>query len=354
MRFDLVLIFALPFLVFAHAGSFAQSDKPGSGGTTSVQSGIAMAARNWLTALDETQARAAQFAFDDDERFDWHFVPRHRDGLALKDMSGEQQGRALDLVRATLSQKGSEKVEAIMALESILKDIEGSSTGFRDPKNYAFTLFGDPGTYPWGWRVEGHHLSINVTLAKDGSISLTPAFTGTNPARIPVGERTGERIQKDEYFIALELAQSLDGAQRSQAVLQERSLGNIVTGPGRGDALNQPEGLLVPDLSGKQQELLVRLIATYVGLARDEIGARYMDLARNGLSETRFAWAGGMEEGTAFYYRIHGLRILIEFDNTQNNANHIHAIWRDPVDDFGRDTLREHYEKAGKGHGHRH
>jgi len=353
MRVDLVLILALPVIAFAHMSVFAQADRAGGNVLARAETEMAAAARNWASLLDKGQSRQALFEFNDDERFNWHYIPRNRQGLALRDMTAEQNQAARNLIKATLSQQGATKVEAIMALEAVLREVEGSSSGFRDPENYAFSLFGEPGTPPWGWRVEGHHLSINVTNAASGDISITPTFTGTNPARIPLGPRTGERIQKDEYFLALELAVSLDEGQRGKAVLGERSLGNIVTGPGRADALKQPEGLAVGDLSAEQKDLLLRLVATYVGLARDEVGERYMDLVHGGLGETRFAWAGGMSEGEAFYYRVHGPRILIEFDNTQNNANHIHAVWRDPLDDFGRDTLKEHYDSAGPGHGHR-
>lgn len=354
MRHELILFLALPFFLFGSQIVRAQADGSGGRNMSSAAAEIAAAARGWIATLDEAQRRAACFAFEDEERFDWHYFPRRREGLALMDMSAGQQEAARALIRATLSKQGAMKVEAIMALEAVLAEIEGGRSSFRDPENYAFTMFGEPGETPWGWRVEGHHLSVNITVTAADSIAATPAFTGTHPARIPSGQHEGERIQKDEYFLALDLAQSLDEKQREAAVLQDRSLGNIVTGPGRADALKEPQGLPVSTLSEEQRGLLLRLVATYIGLARDEVGARYMDLVREGLDETRFAWAGGMQEGEAFYYRVHGPRVLIEFDNTQNNANHIHSLWRDPADDFGRDSLREHYERAGAAHGHRH
>lgn len=313
---------------------------------------IARAAEGWLDRLDRVQTGAARFAFDSAERKDWHYTPRRRPGLPLRDMTPEQREAARGMLQAVLSERGVLKVEAIMALEAVLRRIEGSSRSFRDPENYAFAVFGRPGEAPWGWRVEGHHLSINVTLSPGGEVSVTPAFTGSNPARIPEGEYEGKRIQEDEYFLALELAQSLSEEQRAAAVLAESSLGNIVAGPGRAEALEKPEGIPFAELTADQQELLLRLVETYVGLARDAIGRPYMALVRDGLDETRFAWAGGMEEGAAFYYRVHGPRVLIEFDNTQNNANHIHSLWRDPVNDFGRDDLGEHYRDADAEHGH--
>lgn len=308
---------------------------------------IARAAVAWLTVLDPDQLRAAQFAFTDDERFDWNFTPRRRQGLPLRDMRAPQRLAALALIGATLSTKGATKTEAIRALEAVLRAIEGASPRYRDPENYAVSVFGDPEAYPWGWRLEGHHLSINVTIAGPRVVSVTPTFTGSNPARMPPGPRAGERVQQAEYRLALKLVQGLKPAQLHAAVLQDTSFGNIVAGPGRAEALKQPQGVAYQDLDLPQQAVLMALIETYVGLARDEIGRPYMALVRQGLGGTRFAWAGGMTEGTAFYYRIHGPRILIEFDNSQNSANHIHSLWRDPVNDFGRDDLKRHYERTG-------
>jgi hypothetical protein len=268
-------------------------------------------------------------------------------------MSPSQHAAAIGLLRAGLSAKGAERAQAIMALESVLADLEGSSRRFRDPANYAFVVFGTPGVAPWAWRVEGHHLSVNVTVAAPGHAAFTPLFTGTHPARIPAGPRQGERVQALEVELGLELVQSLDEHQLAGALLQARSLGDIVAGPGRPDALATPQGLPVPDLTAPQQAKLLQLVETYVGLARDEFGRPYMDLVRAGLDATRFAWAGGRRHGTAYYYRIHGPRVLIELDNTQGGGNHVHSVWRDPVDDFGRDDLREHHGAAPHRHDER-
>lgn len=313
---------------------------------------IAAAARAWQQAMGDT-APSATFAFTDDERFDWAYTPGFRKGVPFRDMTPAQRAAATALMRSTLSAPGAAKAEAIMALEAVLAEVEGSSLDYRDPEKYFVSVFGAPGRHPWGWRLEGHHLSLNVTVAAPGAVSLTPVFLGTNPARIPTGPRQGERVQHDEYALALRLAESLDAEQRSQALLQDGSLGNVVAGPGRGDALAAPEGLPVTSLNAHQQIILVDLIRTYVGLARDEIGRPYMDLVRAGWADTRVAWAGAMAEGRAFYYRIHGPRLLIEFDNSQNGANHIHSLWRDPANDFGRDDLHRHYRGAPEAHGHR-
>lgn len=314
---------------------------------------IAAAAKAWIAAMGD-KAKKARFEFKNDERFDWHFTPRSREGLRPRDMDAAQRDATKKLMRSTLSSGGILKAEAIMALEKVLGELEGSSTSFRDPENYLISIFGEPGGYPWGWRLEGHHLSINVTVAATGAVSVTPAFTGTNPARIPSGPRAGSRIQHDEFVLALRLAGSLTETQRNQATISSGALGNIVAGPGRGDALKTPEGLPVSQMTDAQRSLLLELVAAYVGLARDEIGWPYMRLVEAGLAETRFAWGGPISETQAFYYRIHGPRILIEFDNSQNDANHIHSLWRDPANDFGRDDLGRHYKDAPASQGHVH
>jgi len=311
--------------------------------------GMATAAKAWLGSLGKPGG--AQLPFDAEARKDWHYVPRRRQGVALRDMTLPQRAAAIALLRAGLSARGAARAEAIMALEAVLAELEGTSRRIRDPLNYAFAVFGAPGVPPWAWRVEGHHLSIHVTVAADGHAAVTPLFTGSNPARVPDGPRKGEQIHRLETQLGLELAQSLDARQLAGALLQERSLGDIVTGPGRAGALAQPQGLPVEQLTAAQQAKLLQLVEAYTGLARDEWGRPYLEVVRAGLGKTRFAWAGGRREGTAYYYRIHGPRILIELDNTQNDANHVHSIWRDPVNDFGRDDLRAHYAAGVHSHG---
>lgn len=317
-----------------------------------VDAAIAAAARAWQQAMGD-KASAGAFAFTEDERFDWAYTPGYRKGVPIRDMTPAQRAAAAALMRSTLSVPGVAKAEAIMALEAVLAEVEGSSLDYRDPEKYFISVFGAPGRHPWGWRLEGHHLSVNVTVAAPGAVSLTPVFLGSNPAEIPGGPRKGERVQRDEYALALRLAESLDAGQRDRVLLRDRSLGNVVAGPGRGDRLKTPQGLPVASLTADQQVILMQLVAAYVGLARDEIGRPYMDLVRAGWADTRLAWAGPMAEGRAFYYRIHGPRLLIEFDNSQNAANHIHSLWRDPANDFGRDDLHRHYKGAPEAHGHR-
>ncbi len=316
----------------------------------SFESKMADAADAMLAALGP-KSEAAAFAFADPVRLDWHYTPRTRQGVAIRDMNETQRDALRNLMRTALSSPGILKARAIMALEATLAEIENSSLSYRDPEGYLVAVFGTPGTYPWGWRLEGHHLSINVTLAAPGEVSVTPAFLGTNPARIPSGPKTGHRIQYDEFILALRLARGLNDGQMAKAQLSG-SPGNVVAGPGRGDAFKDPVGLRADGLSEAQRGLLMQLIAAYVGIARDEIGRPYMILAQETLDQTYFAWAGEISDRGAFYYRIHGPRLLIEFDNTRGGGNHIHSVWRDPAQDFGRDALWEHYQNAPEAHRH--
>lgn len=308
---------------------------------------MAEAAARWLEAAGPSGERAA-FAFADRERRDWHFTPRRREGLMIGDMSQAQKDATTELMRATLSSSGVLKAQDIMRLEAVLAEIEGSSLSYRDPEGYYVSVFGDPKGYPWGWRLEGHHLSINVTLAAPDEAFVTPLFTGTNPAVPPSGSGFAKVIQHDEMALALRLIRGLDPGQAAAARLAS-SPRNIVAGPGRGDALDRRAGVMGADLTDGQRSLLRQLVSVYVGMARDEVGQAYMRLFDQGLAETSFAWAGEASERAAFYYRIHGPRILIEFDNTRG-GNHIHAVWRDPLNDFGRDALRQHYADSPHSH----
>lgn len=309
-----------------------------------VVAGMERAAHGWLAGLTASQQRVVCWAFDSEERGDWHYAPRRRHGLALRDMDAPQQAAARGLLATALSPAGDAKARAIMALETVLREIERGRGPERDPLNYAFTLFGLPGRFPWGWRVEGHHLIVNVTLAGPEQVRITPTFWGSNPARIPHGPQAGHRVMGREYHLGLELARSLTEAQRRLAVIGSRSLGNIVTERGRAQELRVPTGLSFADLDDGQRDLLMAIAAEHVGNAVDAIGRPYLDEVRRlGLDSLRLAWAGGMAEGQAFYYRLHHPRLLIELDCTQNDANHIHSVWRDPARDWGRDVLGEHY-----------
>ena len=311
---------------------------------------MAGAATSFLASLDARQRRRATFNFAEAERQNWHYVPRRREGLTFKDMSAPSRAAAHEQMKASLSAVGYAKALNILHLEEVLRQIEMLGL-MRDPENYAFTVFGTPAdTAPWGWRIEGHHLSLNFTLVPGKPIAVTPAFMGANPATVKSGTRAGLRTLEHEQDLGLALARSLDAGARGRAVIATESFGDIVMGPGRRESFASRQGVPLGALSGDQRTLAMRLIETYVRNMRAEIADGELGRVRTaGVEQVHFAWAGPIDPARPHYYRVHGPTLVIEYDNTQNDANHIHSVWHDPVNDFGADLLRAHYE-----HGHRH
>jgi hypothetical protein len=251
----------------------------------------------------------------------------------------------------SLSSKGLFKASSIMSLEEVLKKIEGTNRRFpRDPELYHVSIFGEPGPdETWGWRFEGHHLSLSFTIVGGHVISATPSMMGTNPAIVPDGPHKGMQILADEEILGRELAKSLSAEQKPKAVLSDEAPNDITTGNLRTISPLQPAGINWKELNDDQQELVWKLVETYVERARGEIAD--VDLKKitdAGKENIHFAWAGGLERGQGHYYRIQGPTFLIEYDNTQNNANHVHCVFRDFTEDFGEDLLKIHYEQSHK------
>lgn len=305
---------------------------------------MAERARAFLEALTPAQRTTATVPFASDAREDWHYVPRQRVGLALRDMTADQQTLAWAVVASAMSERGLAKTEAIVALEAVLAEVEGGTQSFRDPGRYHLLIAGTPDSHgTWGWRFEGHHLSLNITVVDGRAFATTPSFFGANPAEIRTGPRRGERVLADEEDLGRELVRSLDASQRAVAVIARTAPREILTGAAaRVDPL-APPGIGAERLTGEQRGILMRLVRTYVERHRPELARS--DLAQieaAGVERIHFAWAGGLEQGEGHYYRVQGPTFLLEYDNTQNGANHIHTVWRDFEGDFGRDLLREH------------
>jgi hypothetical protein len=317
-----------------------------------ARAAMAAAALAFLGALPAEARRRAVFPLADPERLNWHYVPRGREGVPFKAMPASARAAAHELMKASLSVVGYGKATTIISLEDVLRRLETFGLS-RDPENYAFTVFGNPGAAaPWGWRVEGHHLSLNFTLVPGQPVAMTPTFLGANPAEVPSGPKKGLRALAAEQDLGRALARSLTEIQRARTVIATQSLGDIVTGPGRADSLATPAGLAVADMTGDQRSLAAKLIEEYARNMRSELAEQELRrMGEAGLDRVHFAWAGALETGRAHYYRLHGPTLLIEYDNTQNNANHIHSVWHDPRRDFGLDLLRAHYER---GHHHHH
>jgi hypothetical protein len=306
-----------------------------------------------LEALDDAQRHTAQWPFDDAERFNWHYVPRERAGVPIEAMSAPAKAAVYDLLRHALSEVGYRKATDIMALEEPLGLIENHRGHYRHPENYSVTVFGDPGRLPWGWRIEGHHLSLNFTAVTEELFGVTPTFFGANPARVPEGyPMAGHRALGRETDLSYALIRGLGEAARERAIIAKTSLGNIVTEPGREDALREPRGLPLGAMDEGARNLALELVECFTHSLRQDLAAAELDrICEAGTEEIHFAWGGPLEDGHANYWRLHGPISLIEYDNTQNNANHIHSIWHDLTRNFGRDLLREHYEGGGHHHG---
>ena len=316
--------------------------------STPVVHQMVEAAGAFVTSLGPEQRQKAQFAFDDRERFNWHYMPRSRQGLPLKEMNGDQRRRARLLLEAGLSDQGYWKATTVMALEAVLHEIESGGRHDRDPDNYAFSIFGSPSARgPWGWRVEGHHLSLNITVVEGRLLAEAPRFLGANPAEVLHGDLAGTRVLQKEEDRARALVRSLADRQRARAVFREQPYRDIVTGNSpRVDPL-KPAGISAADLTAPQRAGLYGLIEVYAAAMPDDIARQRMArVEKAAAGDLHLGWAGSLNPGEPHYYRIQGPDFLIEYDNVQNGANHIHTVWRDFDGDFGRDLLREHYREA--------
>lgn len=282
--------------------------------------------------------------FDDPERFDWHYTPRSRGGVSFKELDAKQGEAVHALLKTALSATGYRKVVNIIELEIVLRELELFGL-LRDPEKYHLTIYGQPDARKsWGWRFEGHHLSLNFTLAGDKLAADSPSFLGANPAEVRSGSRKGLRALADEEDAARALLASLSDAQRREAVFSERTYGDIVTRSEEKVAPLEPVGISATKLDTSQRELLTGLIGTYARTFEPALAeARMARVRTGGIDAIRFGWAGSTQRGRPHYYRIQGPLFLIEYDASQNDGNHIHSVWRDFKGDFGRDLLREHH-----------
>jgi hypothetical protein len=308
---------------------------------------MTQAATNFLASLTPEQREQATFKFEDEERFNFHFIPRERKGLALREMTPPQKQLAHALLSAGLSQRGYIKATTIMSLEDVLRILEKDSGERRNPEKYYFSIFGEPSDKGvWGYRVEGHHLSLNFTVA-NGKVVGSPNFLGANPAEVREGPRKGLRVLHAEEDLARALLQSLTADQKKVAIVSKEAYKDILTSANRKASLEgQPSGLHASKMTAKQRELLQAVLDEYVHTLPDQIAEVREGQIKKAGNNLHFAWAGVEEKGGPHYYRIQAPQFLIEYDNTQNNANHIHSVWRDFTGDFGQDLLQEHYKTS--------
>lgn len=312
---------------------------------------MAQAANNFLVALTPEQRERAQFEFADSERKDWHYVPRPRNGLPIRDMTQEQRLLAHALLATGMSTRGYAKGVSIMSLEKVLAVLENvTDDSKRNPENYFFSIFGTPGgAEPWGLRVEGHHLALNFTSVGASTLAVTPSFLGSNPAEVKSGPRAGTRVLAAEEDLGRALVASLSDDQKKVAILTGEAPADVLNNPNRVDP-TKPEGIPQSQLTAQQTTALVMLVKEYLGRARPEIAAEeWAKVEKAGLARLHFVWIGGTERGQPHYYRVQGGNFVLEYDNTQNDANHVHSLWRDFDHDFGADLLKAHLDADHQG-----
>ena len=312
------------------------------------------AATLFVDSLSPDQKAKASFPFDGEERLRWHFIPNEmfpRKGLMIKDMNETQRRLAHDLLRSGLSARGYLKATSIMELEDILKVVEAGGKFARNKEEYLFSIFGTPAAKGrWGWRVEGHHVSLRFTVADgavSGNLASSPMFFGTNPAEVQEGPKKGERVLAEEEDAARALVLALPADLQKQAIVNPVAPGDILT-MNKNDITPLPDqGVAYGAMGSQQQALFMKLIEAYTSNMETDIAAeRIAQVKGAGIDKVKFAWLGETGKGKKHYYSVQGPTFLIEYDNTQNDGNHIHSVWRDFSGDFGRDILREHLKEV--------
>jgi hypothetical protein len=312
------------------------------------------AARAFVATLSDDQKKEAAFAFENEERYSWFFTPHARKGLTMKRMTPPQRLAAMALLRSGLSDEGYRKATEIMDTENVLRVVEKrpENDTYRDPDNYFVTIFGDhDGENPWGWRFEGHHISVQFSSLTGRVVGTTPLFFGSNPGEVRAEvPQKGRQILRRETEQAFALLETLTPEQRKQAILAPQAYPEVLTSNKRTASLERMDGLPLSQMTAQQRPLFMSLLETYLNNYRVTLAKQQMDkLQKSGVDSLRFAWAGDLTpqlgDGKGWYYRIHGPTILIEYDNTQTNANHVHTVVRDLTNDFGEDMLKAHYEK---------
>ena len=311
------------------------------------------AARAWLGRLGDEQRAKATFPFDTSERLVWNFTPVPRQGLSRGEMDGAALEAADALMSTGLNPGAFERARQIIDHELILGEVEaraGASSFRRLPELYFHSIFGEPGDGPWGWRVEGHHLSLHFTIVDGEIVGSTPCFLGANPAEVLHGDHKGLRIMQQEEDLARDLYVSLDEDLRSMATIYPVAPSEILMRNSERVTMGSPAGVAAGALPSDSRDRLMALIKTYVDRHEGRLADRAMrEIETAGVEDIHFGWAGGDRRREPHYYRIHGPRFFVEYDNTQDNANHVHSVWRDIESDFAFDALGAHYEASHQG-----
>jgi hypothetical protein len=313
-----------------------------------ISSGSAKA-KAFVNSLSDVQKKKAVFPFNEINRYEWHYLPAAmvaRTGIGVKELDSAQKQNFYTLLQAYLSKEGYTRTKDIMSFEYLLKELQPDNL-IRIPENYFVAIYGVPGKdSTWGWKFSGHHVALNFTIVND-TLAFAPFFFGAYPAEVQEGPKKGMRIIKDEEDLGFKLVNSLTAAQKQKAIFQLKAFTDIVTTNAAQVAPLEPVGIFAIDMTHEQKTVLNKLIVAYLLSMPPSIAKiRMKKITTEDMNAIRFGWAGGTEAGKPHYYRVQGKTFLIEFDNTQNNANHIHTVWRDFNGDFGRDLLREHYQNS--------
>lgn len=311
------------------------------------------AAIDFLESLDEQLREQATFEFEGQERTDWHFIPKDRVGVSFKEMTLPQRRAARVLMRSVLSEKGYLKANTIMSLERVLRILEADRENveqMRDPEKYWFAVFGDPtADEPWGWRVEGHHLSLNFTSV-DGLVAGTaPLFLGSNPAEVRVGSHIGLRVLGDEEDQARRLMSLFNKKQKQKVIISPTAPRDVFTVPGQPIDAAKPEGMPASEMNNRQRTALRQMLFSVLRHLRPQLAASEIQSVKDaGIEKVHFSWMGGLEPEENHYFRLHGPTFVLEYDNAQ--GNHAHLVWHSRTNDFGADMLRRHYENSPHHH----
>lgn len=309
------------------------------------------AAKEFLETLSPELRKKAQMALDSPDRSKWTYVPGDRLGVSWGEMSEAQRAKGRALLKSALSDKGVARVETIRQLELVLRQMENGNTG-RDPMRYWFMFFGEPSSQnPWVWRYEGHHVSLTFSSRGDTLVGSTPQFFGSNPAEVKIDvPDKGKRALAQEQDLGFKLAESLTPSQLAEAVVAKTAPNDIVTASSRKAGIEGHVGLSYGHMTPAQRGTVRDLLRVFSEVQKPaEQDRRLKKIASEGYDHLVFAWMGPVKRGGRHYYRIQGESFVIEYDNTQEDGNHIHTVWRDYKGDFGEDLLAEHYE-----HDHHH
>ncbi|MFN9719702.1 MAG: DUF3500 domain-containing protein [Planctomycetota bacterium] len=308
------------------------SDKPGLA--------MASAARKLMDILPADQKQKLIYKYDDPERLNWHFIPKDRNGIVLWDLSAEQRKIAEELVKAGLSAAGYAKTLQVRSLEEVLYLFEGGEEDYRrnrrHPHKYHITIFGTPAPSGlWGWRFEGHHLSLNFSVQDGVIVSSSPEMIGANPALIDAGPKRQLRILATREDLALRILKACTEEKKKTMWISDKAPDDIRGAAEAQAVADAPTGLKYSEMSPEQQQLLKELLGEYMSaMPAQVVRDRLKSIEKGGIENIRMGWWGDSEVNKRHHYVIQGPTFIIEYNNTQNDANHIHAIWRSLEGDF--------------------